>query len=62
MVEEITDFYIRQPRTICLAVVSATHDYANQPILTKVREVDPDGERTLGVITKPDCLEPGSHN
>ena len=60
MVEEIIDFYIRQSRTICLAVVAATHDYANQPILTKVREVDPDGERTLGVITKPDRLEAGS--
>lgn len=60
MVEEITDRYIRQPRTICLAVIAATHDYANQTILTKVREADPDGERTLGVITKPDRLEPGS--
>lgn len=60
MVNEITDFYISQPRTICLAVVSATNDYANQPILTKVREVDPTGERTLGVITKPDRLDRGS--
>lgn len=60
MVTEITDFYIRQPRTICLAVVSATNDYANQPILTKVREVDPTGERTLGIITKPDRLDQGS--
>lgn len=60
MVTEITDFYIRQPRTICLAVVSAMNDYANQPILTKVREVDPTGERTLGIITKPDRLDRGS--
>ncbi|ETS75372.1 hypothetical protein PFICI_12316 [Pestalotiopsis fici W106-1] len=60
MVNEITDHYISQPRTICLAVVSATNDYANQGILTKVRKVDPDGERTLGVITKPDRLIPGS--
>lgn len=60
MVTEITDFYIEQPRTICLAVVSATNDYANQPILTKVREVDPTGERTLGIITKPDRLDQGS--
>lgn len=60
MVTEITEFYIRQPRTICLAVVSATNDYANQPILTKVREVDPTGERTLGIITKPDRLDQGS--
>ena len=60
LVTEITDFYIKQPRTICLAVVSATSDYATQRILTKVREVDPEGDRTLGVITKPDRLPAGS--
>ena len=60
LVAEITDYYIFQPRTICLAVVSATNDYANQGILTKVRAVDPEGERTLGIITKPDRLSSGS--
>lgn len=42
LVVELTDHYISQPRTICLAVVAATTDYANQGILTKVREVDPE--------------------
>ncbi|KAM0802080.1 dynamin family protein-like protein [Usnea florida] len=60
LVGEITDQYIKQPRTICLAVVSAASDPANQSILTKVREVDPDGDRTLGIITKPDTLPSGS--
>lgn len=60
LVAEITDHYISQPRTICLAVVAATTDYANQGILTKVRKVDPKGERTLGIITKPDRLPSGS--
>ena len=60
LVAEITDFYISQPRTICLAVVSATSDAANQSILRKVRIVDPTGERTLGIITKPDQLPKGS--
>lgn len=60
LVREITDRYISQPRTIILAVVSATNDYANQGILTKARKVDPEGERTLGIITKPDRLPPGS--
>ena len=60
LVGEITDQYIKQPRTICLAVVSAASDPANQIILTKVREVDPDGDRTLGIITKPDMLPSGS--
>ena len=60
LVAEITDHYISQPRTICLAVVAATTDYANQGILTKVRKVDPNGARTLGIITKPDRLPSGS--
>jgi hypothetical protein len=60
LVREITDRYISQSRTIILAVVSATNDYANQGILTKARKVDPEGERTLGIITKPDRLPAGS--
>ncbi|CZS87940.1 related to interferon-induced GTP-binding protein Mx [Rhynchosporium graminicola] len=60
VVAEITDNYISQPRTICLAVVSAMNDAANQPILQKVRAVDPQGDRTLGIITKPDRLPAGS--
>lgn len=60
LVGEITDHYIKQPRTICLAVVSAASDHANQSILTKVRAVDPEGNRTLGIITKPDRLDSGS--
>lgn len=60
MVAEITHQYISSSRTICLAVVSAANDYANQSILQKVREVDKDGDRTLGIITRPDRLDAGS--
>ncbi|KAH8686006.1 dynamin family protein-like protein [Tricladium varicosporioides] len=60
LVADITQHYIKQNRTICLAVVSAATDYANQTILEKVREVDPKGHRTLGVITKPDVPPAGS--
>jgi GTPase SAR1 family protein len=60
MTVKITESYISQPRTVCLAVISATNDYANQSILNKVRQFDPKGERTLGIITKPDRLHPGS--
>ena len=60
LVSQITEQYISRPRTICLAVVSAANDYSNQKILTKVREVDSDGGRTLGIITKPDRLDAGS--
>ncbi|KAJ2993562.1 hypothetical protein NUW58_g1803 [Xylaria curta] len=64
LVAEITEHYISQPRTICLAVISAANDVANQTILTKVRRVDPQGNRTLGIITKPDIPphDSGSQN
>ncbi|TGJ82147.1 hypothetical protein E0Z10_g6598 [Xylaria hypoxylon] len=60
MVGEITNHYICQQRTICLPVVQATNDLANQSILQKVRKFDPKGERTLGIITKVDVPSPGS--
>ncbi|KAK5060218.1 hypothetical protein LTR84_010103 [Exophiala bonariae] len=61
MVAEITDAYITQPRTVCLAVISATHNHASQLILEMVHDADPTGERTLGIITKPDSLNAGSN-
>ena len=62
LVQDITDYYISQSRTIILAVVSAAYDHPCQGILQRVLgpEVDPQGERTLGVITKPDRLSRGS--
>ncbi|KAF7870439.1 hypothetical protein EAF04_004183 [Stromatinia cepivora] len=62
MVAAITEHYIKQPRTICLAVISAKNDIANQQILKRVRAHDPHGDRTLGIITKPDTLDKGSGN
>ncbi len=56
----ITDHYIHQSRTICFAVISAQNDVANQGIPRRVRKFDPKGERTLGIITKPDTLSAGS--
>lgn len=52
--------YLSESRTIMLAVVSAKNDYANQEILEMCRQVDPQGARTLGIVTKPDYLKPNS--
>lgn len=52
--------YMRSPRSIILAVVSAKNDFNNQSITRYSREIDPKGERTLGLITKPDTLDEGS--
>ncbi|KAI0839115.1 dynamin family protein [Hypoxylon sp. FL0890] len=57
LVKSMVERYIREPRTIILAVVPCTHDVATQQILKRAAEVDPDGKRTLGVLTKPDLLK-----
>lgn len=60
LVDELTMKYIEQSRTICLAVVAATYDADNQRVLTFVKKADPEGVRSLGIITKPDTLPAGS--
>lgn len=60
LVDELTKHYISQPRTICLAVITAMNDADNQRILTLVKEVDPESNRSMGIVTKPDTLPPGS--
>lgn len=40
-----------------LTVVPANVDIATQEIIDMAREVDPEGVRTLGVLTKPDLID-----
>jgi len=54
--------YIQKTRSIILAVVSAKNDFANQIVTKYAREIDPDGLKTLGIITKPDTLHIGSES
>ncbi|CBX97991.1 hypothetical protein IAQ61_010094 [Plenodomus lingam] len=60
LVQDVVKSYMKEPRSIILAVVSAKNDYANQIVLKLARAADEAGKRTLGVITKPDTLIPGS--
>ncbi|KAK6948762.1 hypothetical protein Daesc_010533 [Daldinia eschscholtzii] len=60
LVRQVVENYMRQPRSIILAVVSAKNDFANQVVLNLAQKVDKTGSRTIGVITKPDTLVPGS--
>lgn len=48
--------HIRDPRTIILAVLPSNIDFATQEILNLAEKHDPKGERTLGVLTKPDLI------
>ncbi|KAF2670865.1 dynamin GTPase [Microthyrium microscopicum] len=52
--------YMANPRSIMLTVVPANVDIATQEILTMAEEVDEEGVRTLGVLTKPDLVDSGA--
>ena len=60
LVQNVVRAYMKEPRSIVLAVISAKNDFANQIVLKLARDADPSGVRTLGVITKPDTLVEGS--
>ena len=62
LVQDVVQSYMKEPRSIILAVVSAKNDYANQIVLKLAREADKNGNRTLGIITKPDTLIAGSES
>lgn len=51
--------FIRRPGAIILAVTPANVDLANSDSLQLAKEVDPEGERTLGVMTKIDLMDRG---
>ncbi|KAK8143849.1 hypothetical protein G3M48_006650, partial [Beauveria asiatica] len=54
--------YLESSRTIILAVLQASNDMANQPIIKLARKHDPEGERTVGIITKPDLINEGAES
>jgi vacuolar protein sorting-associated protein 1 len=48
--------YITKPSCIILAVTAANTDLANSDGLKLARDVDPEGSRTIGVLTKVDLM------
>eukprot|EP01132_Coremiostelium_polycephalum_P007501 gene7501-9217_t len=52
--------YIKKQNSIVLAVTPANTDLANSDALQLAREVDPEGKRTIGVITKLDLMDKGT--
>lgn len=55
-VYSLVESYIKNPRSIIMAVISAKNDKENQIVITFAEAYDPNGDRTIGVITKPDTL------
>uniref|UniRef100_A0A6V2RT65 Dynamin-type G domain-containing protein n=1 Tax=Heterosigma akashiwo TaxID=2829 RepID=A0A6V2RT65_HETAK len=59
-INALIDSYLRQERTLILAVIPANQDIATIDILERAQQVDPAGDRTVGVLTKADLIGPGS--
>lgn len=53
--------YVKEPRTIILAVVPANADLSTSDALKMSKEIDPQGKRTLGVLTKIDIMDRGTN-
>ncbi|KAF4636651.1 hypothetical protein G7Y89_g1436 [Cudoniella acicularis] len=53
-INHLTNGYMRNPRTIILAVIGGNGDFVQAPVLIRARYFDPTGARTIGVLTKPD--------
>ena len=54
----LTHFYYR---SIILAVTPANSDLVNSDSLKIARQVDPEGKRTIGVLTKLDLMDAGTN-
>ena len=59
-IRTLTYKFISQPNALILALTAANTDLANSDALKLAREVDPDGERTIGVVTKIDLMDEGT--
>ncbi|XP_014489057.1 PREDICTED: dynamin-1-like protein isoform X2 [Dinoponera quadriceps] len=59
-IHELVLKYICNPNSIILAVVTANTDMATSESLKLSKDVDPDGRRTLAVVTKLDLMDAGT--
>ncbi|DAZ94107.1 TPA: hypothetical protein N0F65_007941 [Lagenidium giganteum] len=62
MIGQVRDMvlrYMKEERTVILAVVPADVDVHNTEILRLALEADPSGDRTIAVVTKMDRVQPG---
>ncbi|KAF9278496.1 hypothetical protein BGZ88_000524, partial [Linnemannia elongata] len=61
IISGINKRYIQDHRTIILAVVQANVDLNTTRALSEVAEYDPEGGRTIPIVTKPHCFQNGLH-
>jgi GTPase SAR1 family protein len=56
LVRKMVQSYLENSQTIILAVLPSNVDIATQEILEMAERADPEGARTIGVLTKPDLV------
>ncbi|KAJ7128249.1 P-loop containing nucleoside triphosphate hydrolase protein [Mycena filopes] len=59
MVEALVTSYICKPSCVILLTVACETDFENQGAHNLTKRHDPEGRRTIGVLTKPDRIAPG---
>lgn len=57
----LVELYVTNPNSIILAISAANTDLANSEALKLGFKVDPDGERTLALLTKLDLMDKGTN-
>ena len=62
VVRNMVNNYMKNPRSVILAVIPANVDIATQEILKMAEKCDAKGQRTLGVLTKPDLVDRGAEH
>ncbi|KAK3542961.1 hypothetical protein QTP70_007908 [Hemibagrus guttatus] len=59
-IKGLIEKFIKRQETISLVVVPANIDIATTEALKMTSKVDPNGQRTLGILTKPDLVDKGA--
>ncbi|XP_068576194.1 interferon-induced GTP-binding protein Mx-like isoform X2 [Cebidichthys violaceus] len=59
-IKRLIQKFITKQETISLVVVPSNVDIATTEALKMAQEVDPNGDRTLGILTKPDLVDKGT--
>ncbi|KII95434.1 hypothetical protein PLICRDRAFT_25913 [Plicaturopsis crispa FD-325 SS-3] len=62
LVKNLVSSYIERPSCLILLTVACETDFENQGAHHLAKQNDPDGKRTIGVLTKPDRIPAGEED
>ncbi|CAO1638344.1 unnamed protein product [Parajaminaea phylloscopi] len=59
IIKKMVESAVSRPNCLILSTISCSDDIQNQEGPQTAREFDPEGRRTIGVLTKPDTIQEG---